>query len=236
MLLHPRSPTTRRRPPRTLILLLLLSGPARARASVGQVEEARALYKEAESLRQAGQPAAALLRYRRAYALVPTPMILLGQAEAYRDLHRTQDALAVLRRVDEQGLPAEERQRACVLRAALFSLSAWPAELRPWSGDPFLATALASSQAGARRAAPDRLSRSLGWGKWAAGAAGLTLAVVGGALWGASLQDDGGQGGGVTGGMAPAGMALLGAGISGITLSALFFGLDAGRSSLTKVD
>jgi hypothetical protein len=199
------------------------------------VEEARLLYQEAEALRRAGQPAAALLRYRRAYELVPTPMILLSQAEAYRDLNRTQDALAVLKKLDEQGLPEAERQRVCVLRAALFSLSSWPAELRPWSGDPFLSLPLlAPGSRAARPAGPDRLAQSLGWSKWATGAAGLTLMAVGGTLWGVAMGPGPGQGQAQDMRAAPAGMVLLGAGISGLTLSALFFGLDASRASRTS--
>lgn len=100
------------------------------------VSRARRLCDEARKLRQTGRFGPALAAYQQAYALVPTPIILIGEAEVYRDAERPGEGLAILAHVDADALPAARRHDLIQLRDELAAHVIRVARPLPMMGRP----------------------------------------------------------------------------------------------------
>ncbi len=109
--------------------LVLASGAARAaEPTAADVESAQALYKEGKALREHGDLAPALEKFRAAHALVETPITALDLGRTYVALGKLVEAREVLAAVARIPVRKNETQRATEARATADALAA---ELRP---------------------------------------------------------------------------------------------------------
>ncbi len=223
----------RARPVACAVLLLIIPGGAAASEPDPALAEARRLFHEAEALRRAGQPERALPRYQRAHALVPTPVILLGEAAAYHELGRDAEGLDVLRGVDPAVLPPDKRHSYQRLEEELQGAPGsrphadaahrqkrLPLLPQSWRLDSDLRFPAWDSATVAE--APPR--RQPAWAKWLAGGTGLVLAATGATLWGISTTQP----------SAPGGMGALG--VTGLSLTTGGLGLCSGAALMFLVE
>jgi len=106
-----------------LLFTLATAAPALAEPSAADLESARALFKEANSLRDAGQHQAALEKYRAANALGRTPITGLELGRAYVTLGQLVEARDVLLAVDRLPVKAGESDKATEARRAATELA-----------------------------------------------------------------------------------------------------------------
>jgi hypothetical protein len=203
--------------------------------------QARQLCEEAAGLQRQGHLRSALDRYRRAYALVPTPVILLREAKLHRDLGEADAAQALLRRINPHSLPPELRREHTGLQRHLLTLRTprW-VQAGPVAA-PAQAPAPGAPRAGVppttgdlQRSAPVRQTSGLRIAKWLLGAAGVTAVVAGAVVW----SMDGAQSCTLAPGQVECprlhdtralGIGLVSGGLATMATSAVLFGIDAGR-------
>jgi len=107
-----------------LVLFALATAvPALAQPAAADLESARALFKEANALRDAGQHQAALEKYRAANALGRTPITGLELGRAYVTLGQLVEARDVLLAVDRLPVKPGESEKATEARRAASELA-----------------------------------------------------------------------------------------------------------------
>jgi hypothetical protein len=100
------------------LALALIAIPARAEPSAADLESARALFREANGLRDAGQHEAALEKYRAANALGRTPITGYELGRAYLNVGRLLEARDALLAVGRLPVKPGESENAAAARRA----------------------------------------------------------------------------------------------------------------------
>lgn len=106
-----------------LALCLLLASPALADPGAADIESGKAAYREGRTLREHGDLAGALARFKAAYALVPTPITALEVGKTQIALGHLVEAREVLTSIDRLPKKPDESTKAADARTEAAQLA-----------------------------------------------------------------------------------------------------------------